>query len=158
MREANVRTAQSQGKHGDRVEIRKIETLANLPPYLNWPGAKQICRIERQRTLKGKTTLEVVCAITSLCRREAPAEKLLRISRQHWHIENKLHYVRDVALGEDACRVRSGSAPQLLAGVRNLVIGLLERAGVPNKTAALRRHAAKPLEAIALFLWRSSEN
>jgi hypothetical protein len=51
--------------------------------------------------------------------------------------------------------VRSGSAPQLLAGMRNLVIGLLERAGVPNKTAALRRHAAKPLEAIALFLGRS---
>ena len=53
------------------------DTLATLPPYLNWPGAKQICRIERQRTLKGKTTVEVVCAITSLCRREAPAEKLL---------------------------------------------------------------------------------
>jgi len=113
---------------------------------------KQICRIERQRTIKGRTTLEIVCAITSLCRRDAPAGKLLRVSRQHWHIENKLHYVRDVALGEDACRVRSGSAPQLLAGIRNLVIGLLQRAGVPNKTAALRRHAAKPWEALKLLL------
>jgi predicted transposase YbfD/YdcC len=140
------------------VEIRRIETLAELPPYVNWPSAQQVCRIERHRTLKGKTAVEIVCAITSLCRRDAPAARLLRISRQHWHVENKLHYVRDVALGEDACRVRSGSAPQLLAGIRNLVIGLLARAGVSNKTAALRRHAAKPLEALALLLRGASEN
>ena len=57
-REANVRAAQSQDKHGDRLEVRKIETLAKRPPYISWPGAQQICRIERQRTLKGKTSLE----------------------------------------------------------------------------------------------------
>jgi predicted transposase YbfD/YdcC len=157
-RETNLRAAQSQGKHGDRVEIRKIETLAELPPYLDWPGVQQICRIERQRTINGKTTLEIVCAITSLCRREASAERLLRISRQHWQIENKLHYVRDVVLGEDACQVRSGSAPQLLAGVRNLVIGVLARAGARNKAAALRRYAAKPTEALALLLRPPIEN
>lgn len=149
-RAADVRSAQSQNKHGNRIEVRKIETLANLPPYINWPGVKQICRIERERTINGKTTLEIVCAITSLTRLHANAERLLKISREHWHIENCLHYVRDVTLGEDACRVRSGSAPQLLAALRNTAIGLLKRLGVPNKAAALRRHAAKPLEAMAL--------
>lgn len=148
-RETQVHSAGSHDKHGDRVEVRKIETLDKLPPYLDWPGIKQICRIERERTLNGKTSREVVCAITSLSRRQAPASRLLKIAREHWHIENKLHYVRDVTLGEDACRVRSGSAPQVLAGLRNTVIGILERSGVANKAAALRRHASKPMEAIA---------
>jgi hypothetical protein len=150
--------AESQDKHGDRIEFRKIETLAKLPPYINWPGVQQICLIERHRMLKGQPSVEIVCAITSVSRRRAPAARLLRLSRQHWHVENKLHYVRDVTMGEDACRVRSGTAPQLLASVRNLAIGLLARAGVRNKAAALRHHAAKPLKALALLLGRSAEN
>jgi predicted transposase YbfD/YdcC len=112
---------------------------------------KQVCRIERERTLNGKTTLEIVCAITSLTRLHASAERLLKISREHWRIENCLHYVRDVTMGEDACRVRSGNAPQFLAALRNTVIGLLGRSGVANKAAALRRYAAKPNEALALI-------
>src|SRR5208283_5048538 len=103
------------------------ETLAELPPYLDFPGLQQVCRIKRLRTINGTTSEEVVCAITSLGRREASAARLLKIARQHWHIENRLHYVRDVSLGEDACRVRSGSAPQLLAGLRNTVIGLIRK-------------------------------
>ena len=154
-REAQVRVAESLDKHGNRVEFRRIETLNQLPPYVDWPGVQQICRLERQRTLKGIPTREVVCAITSLGRREAPAERLLRVARQHWHIENKLHYVRDVTMGEDACRVRSGHAPQVLAGLRNQALGLLRRAGITNIAAALRRHAAKPREALARLLPRS---
>ena len=149
-RAANVCAAQTQDKHGDRFEIRKIETLSKWPPYLEWPGLKQIFRIERQRTIKGETSIEIVCGITSLDRRQASAERLLRIVRQHWHIENKLHYVRDVTLGEDACRVRSGNAPQVLAGMRNATLCLL--AAFANKAAAMRRHAAKPWEALVLLL------
>jgi predicted transposase YbfD/YdcC len=51
--------------------------------------------------------------------------QVLSLLRNHWKIENCLHYVRDVTLGEDACRVRTGSAPQVLAAVRNTVIHLL---------------------------------
>lgn len=148
----NVSEARSQNKHGDRVEIRKIETLSEFPPYVEWPGLKQICRITRERTIKGKTSTEIVCAITSLDRRHAPAERLLKISRQHWQIENKLHYVRDVTMGEDACRVRSGAAPQFLAAMRNLAIGLMERAGLKNKAEALRRHNSKPWIALSLLI------
>lgn len=153
-----MRVAASHDKHGDRLEFRKIETLAKVPPYIHWPGIQQICRIERHRTLKGQPSVEIVCAITSLSRRQASAARLLHLSRQHWQIENKLHYVRDVTMGEDACRVRSGTAPQLLASVRNLAIGLLARAGVRNKAAALRHHAAKPLRALALLLGPRAEN
>jgi predicted transposase YbfD/YdcC len=151
-RQAEVKPAASQEKNAGRVEIRKIETLAELPPYLSWPGLQQVCRIERQRTVHGVTSKEIVCAITSLDRREASAARLLRIARQHWHIENRLHYVRDVSLGEDACRIRSGSAPQLMAGLRNAVIRLIRSTGAKVIPRALRRFAAKPLEALALAL------
>ena len=69
--------------------------------------------------------------------------------RGHWGIETRLHYVRDVTLGEDACRVRTGAAPQALAAVRNAVISLVRLAGKTNVAAALRRFAAKPAEALA---------
>lgn len=147
-----VHTANSQNKYGGRIEERHIETLAEIPSCIDWPGAKQIVRIERKRTIKGKTTLEIICAITSLGRSQASAKRLLKIARQHWQIENCLHYVRDVTMGEDACRVRSGSAPQVLAGLRNAVLGLIRRTGAKSIPRALRRFAAKPLEALALTM------
>lgn len=49
---------------------------------------------------------------------------MLDLTREHWAIENSLHYVRDVSLHEDACRVRKGSAPQVLAALRNTIIHL----------------------------------
>jgi predicted transposase YbfD/YdcC len=92
-------------------------------------------------------------AITSLTRLRANAGKLLELSRQHWSIENRLHYVRDVSMGEDACRVRSGHAPQLLALLRNTAIGLVRRRTrhkfIPD---ALRRFIADPFAALALIL------
>jgi hypothetical protein len=71
--------------------------------------------------------------------------------REHWHIENRLHYVRDVTMGEDASQVRSDSCPQFLAAVRNVAVGLLRRAGWQNIAAALRHYAAKPLQALELI-------
>jgi hypothetical protein len=58
-------------------------------------------------------------------------------------IENRLHYVRDATMGEDANRARSGSAPQALATLRNLAISKLRLDGVTNVAAALRRNAAR---------------
>ena len=63
---------------------------------------------------------------------------MLALARGHWGIENRLHYVRDVTLGEDACRVRSDAAPQVLAALRNVVLTLLRAAGHTNIAAALR--------------------
>jgi predicted transposase YbfD/YdcC len=54
-----------------------------------------------------------------------PAQ-LLQLIRGHWAIENRLHYVRDVSFGEDGSQIRSGAAPQVLAALRNAVIGLLK--------------------------------
>lgn len=74
---------------------------------------------------------------------QASAAALLQWWRGHWGIENRSHYVRDVTLGEDSSRVRTGSAPQVLAGLRNPAIGWLRLQGVENIAAALRRNAAQ---------------
>jgi len=111
---------------------------------------RQVCVIERTRRIGDKEEKETVFGITSLSAQRAPAAVLLRVSRAHWGIENRIHYIRDVSLGEDFCRVRSGGAPGVLAGLRNAALRLLREAGVGNVAEALRRHAAKPEEAVKL--------
>ncbi len=97
----------------------------------------------RTVTTDGQTTCEVEYAITSVPREKANAAKLLLWWRDHWKLENQLHYVRDVTLGEDASRIRTGNAPENLASVRNAAIGLLRRLGHTNIAAALRENALK---------------
>ena len=116
-----------------------------------WPGLKQGFRIRREITRQGQTTVEVVHGITSLSLQQAQAAQLLEGVRDHWRVENQLHYVRDVTLGEDACRVRTGTAPQNLAACRNAVVCLLGRVRADNCAEAIRRLAARPLEAIDLL-------
>ena len=72
----------------------------------------QVFRLVRERTAGGVTVTETAYGVTSLTRERADAGRLLELVREHWSIENGLHHVRDVTLGEDACRVRTGSAAQ----------------------------------------------
>lgn len=151
-RQDDLQKATTHDKGHDRLETRTIETLTKVPAWLSWPGVEQICRITRTRTIKDKTSVEIVLAITSLTRLRANAKKLLTLTRQHWTIENRLHYVRDVSMGEDACRVRSGQAPQNFSALRNLAIGLIRRRtrhkSIPD---AFRRFTAEPFAALALI-------
>jgi hypothetical protein len=80
---------------------------------------------------------------------QASPARLADLIRGHWAIENGLHYVRDVTFAEDASRVRTGTAPQVMACLRNLVIGVLSRAGPVNLAAALRQHARDPARPLA---------
>ena len=110
----------------------------------------QVFELERVRVLQGQTEVEVVYGVTSLVRSQSDAWDLLRRTRGHWKIENRLHYVRDETLGEDRCRVRTGNGAQVLAALRNAVVHLLEGIKARSKAAATRRFAAHPEEAIAL--------
>ena len=105
----------------------------------------------RERTEKGQTSVEVVYGITSLTPREADAGRLLGLVREHWRIENSLHYVRDVTLGEDACRVRKGGAPQVLAALRNAVVHLLAGVSAESRAAATEQLSARSHEALGLL-------
>jgi len=84
------------------------------------------------------TSRETVYGISSLGAEAADAARLLELTRTHWQIENGLHYRRDVTLGEDASRVRSGTAPQVLASLRNSIVHLLTSQVADNVAAALR--------------------
>jgi predicted transposase YbfD/YdcC len=123
--------------HG-RVERRTIRLTAVLTKAQLFKGLKQGFELTRERTEKGKTTVEVVYGITSLSRERADAARLLELARQHWQIENGAHYRRDVTLGEDQSRVRKGSAPQVLAGLRNTIIHLVKDVA-PGLATAIRR-------------------
>jgi predicted transposase YbfD/YdcC len=122
--------------HGRR-EVRSIRTTTVLTKGQDWEGLKQGFEVTRERTEKGKTTVEVVYGITSLGRERADADRLLELTRAHWGIENGSHHRRDVTLGEDASRVRKGDAPQVMAALRNTVIGVLS--GVKSGLAAAIR-------------------
>lgn len=138
--------------HG-RVEKRTVTTSTWLNEYhKTWPKLSQVVRVERERRVKGETTVEVSYYITSLDRLRADADRLGELIRAHWGIENRLHYVRDVTWGEDASRVRKGSSPEVLAALRNTANYLLEGVKAPSKAAATRRFAAHPHEALPLIL------
>lgn len=136
-------------KHGGRVETRRLWASSALRGSSDWPGLRQACKVERTVRRKGAVTTEVRYAITSLGPGVGPAD-LLRAWRGHWAIENRLHYVRDVTFGEDASQVRSGSAPQILAALRNATVALLRRAGHANIAAALRANAWQSQSGAAL--------
>jgi hypothetical protein len=76
--------------------------------------------------------------------------RLLEVGRGHWCIENKSHWGRDVTFDEDRSQERSGNIPQLMAALRNTVIGLLRGAGYTNIAQACRHMAAQPAKALAL--------
>jgi hypothetical protein len=99
----------------------------------------------------GEVEQETVYGVTSLEVGRADAGRLLQLVRHHWHIENRSHWVRDVTFDEDRSQVRVGSIPQVMAALRNTVIGLLRLNGATNIPAATRRMAARPAEALALL-------
>ena len=119
--------------------------------HQDWPGLRQGFRVRRWGIRQGKPYEEVVHGITSLPVEKADAKRLLELVRGHWRIENSLHYVRDVTLGEDACRVRRDAAPQVLAALRNVAVHLLKRVKT-NYAEAIRRLAAQFPKAIDFLL------
>lgn len=140
-----------RSRHGNRQEVRRLWASTALNEYSEWPYLAQVCRIERVVHCKGETRREEVYAITSLWPHEASARRLLELNRGHWGIENRLFWLRDMTFGEDRSQVRKGSAPQVMAALRNTAIGLLRMAGSVNITATLRRNARYPNEALALL-------
>ena len=150
-RQAEDDTARSADQHGGRVEVRTIWTTTRLNDYLDWPEVGQVCRLERVVKRGGETTREVAYAITSAGPGRAGAADLLGWWRGHWGIENRLHWVRDVTLGEDACRVRKGSAPQVLAALRNATVHLLAGVAAESRVAATEILAARPNQALSLL-------
>jgi hypothetical protein len=123
--------------HG-RIEKRTIRLTSILTKHQDWKGLRQGVVLTRERTVKGKTTVEVVHGITSLGPQRGDARKLLELTRGHGGIENGLHYRRAVTLGEDQSRIRKGGAPQVMAALRHSVSHVLGDVIAPSLAAAMR--------------------
>jgi predicted transposase YbfD/YdcC len=134
--------------HG-RVEIRTLKAVT--VHQFGFPHAAQVLQVTRKRralhTRRWRTVRAY--AITSLTFAQASPARLADLLRGHWAIENGLHWVRDVTFAEDGSQLRTGTAPQVMAYLRNLVIGALSRAGPVNLAAALRYHSRDPRRPLA---------
>jgi hypothetical protein len=122
-----------------------------------WPGVSQVLRLERVITEKErfrdrfKTTTEVVYGITSRSADRTDATDLLRRWRIHWHIENRLHWVRDVTLAEDASQIAGGQAPTVFAILRTAAVTLLCWLDASSLAAAQRDLSMAPATVPNLF-------
>ena len=123
--------------------------------YADLYGRRQAIRIERERhVLKtGETSIEVSYALTSLTGEQATPAQLAALIRNHWHIENRLHYVRDFTYDEDRCRVWVRDLPRTLACLTNAAISIIRcQSGFRWVPQANRHYAARPQEALDLLL------
>ena len=133
--------------HGRRARRTIKAVLA--PAWIGFAGAAQVAQVRRTVTKKGRKTVEVVYLITSDS--DAGPATLAAWIRGHWHIENKLHWVRDVTYQEDKSLVRTGNAPRVMATLRGLAISLLHLDGHANIAAANRHHARDPQRTLKLL-------
>jgi predicted transposase YbfD/YdcC len=148
------RTARTVDKGHGRLEIRGIVVSTELNEFLagKWTGVAQVFRLVRTVTKKGKTSEEVVYGLTALSPAQAGAQDLLTVVRGHWAIENRLHYRRDVTLREDACQVRKGEAPRVLAVLNSFLLAVLDCLGVSNVPSQMRTFDAHPFLAVRLLV------
>lgn len=149
-----------QKKHG-RLEMRELWASTQMNEWFEteWAGIAQVFRIRRY--VKGrdqpkdkegeKDPGEIVYGVTNLPRKKASASRLLALQQDHWRIENRLHWRRDVTLGEDACQVRIAGAPQALAALNGGVLALMDWLHVPNVASQMRHFCAHPDEALHLL-------
>jgi hypothetical protein len=149
--EKHLEVAETSNKGHGRLEQRRLEASTRLAGHLDWPGLQQVCRLTRTTRRRGQWTTEIDYAVTSVPRSLAGAMELLRWWRGQWGIENRSHYVRDVTLQEDGCRIRTGYAPQNLAALRNAVIALLRLHGHHNLAAGLRTCTWKTQRLLAML-------
>lgn len=136
--------------HG-RLEVREIRVSSELADYSDWPYLAQVFELTRTWEQQAKTRREVHLGVTSLPQSVASPKRLLALKREHWGIENRLHYVKDVTLGEDASHIRCGQGPQVMAILRNTAITILHRAGHQRIAAQLRYNSVHPEAALALL-------
>lgn len=99
-----------------------LAQIGHLYKQTQWSGLQTIVMVVRTRHLWNKTTQEVMFYLSSL---PPDAQRLGKAIRQHWSIENQLHWILDVTFGEDACRIRTGHAPENMALLKRWSINLL---------------------------------
>ena len=129
------------GEHG-RIETRKytvIHDVAWLKERHDWPGLASVVMVESTRELADKTEREARFYITSL---SLPAERVGPMIRDHWAVENSLHWVMDMVFRDDECRVRTDNAPANFITLKHMANNLIRRAPGKDSQRLKRMTAA----------------
>jgi predicted transposase YbfD/YdcC len=115
------------GDHG-RIETRRVWVTPAVDWYedrAQWKGLRSFAAVECEREANGKTTIERRYFISSLDGRDAAA--IAKAVRNHWRIENKLHWVLDMAFAEDRSRIRKGHGAENVSRLRRIALNLLKQ-------------------------------
>lgn len=125
--------------HG-RQEERHVWAVSLSRWGLTFPGLRSALLVRRERRLPGKAPQVHWHTYLSSLPPEAP--RLARIIRQHWGVENGLHWVLDVGFGEDRRRVRHATAAENLSRLHRIALTLLQREKTARQGIALKRQQA----------------
>ena len=125
---------------------------------MSFAGVRFVAQLRRQTefTKDGRQRKpETVHLLTSLSAEQATPERLLELNRGHWDIENRVHWVRAVAMGEDRSRIRKGELPRLLAAFANLAISILRLLRTTNISRRMSQLRMQPNQAVSMLLGRT---
>lgn len=131
--------------HG-RIETRSIWTTTELNGYLDFPHLGQAYLIQRHSIEKrtGRESREIAFGITSRTPQQADAQRILKVNRGHWTIENGCHYVIDWNYDEDRSRIRTGHGPENMTRLRRFAVGAIKSRGARNVAQKMRQLIRNP--------------
>lgn len=138
------RSTTVDGDHG-RIETREVTVLHDvdwLGERHDWPGLCAVIMIESRRELRGgagRTERETRFYITSLT---LPADRVGAIVRDHWAVENSLHWVMDMVFRDDDCRLRTDHAPANFTTIKHIALNLMRQAKGKDSLRLKRKVAA----------------
>ena len=123
----------------------------NSKAILTGRDESRVFEIRRGYRAKGVWKESVHYGLTSLPATITNPERILKVKRGHWGIENGLHYVKDVTMGEDRSTIHADNGPKIMAALRNTVLSLLRYAGFSTIAARMRYNSIHPEAALALL-------
>ncbi len=139
--ETHIHTVETGHGRVERRSVSLCHDVKALPNTDEWAGLKTIIRVTSYRHLLKGQLLYVKKPTTRyyISSLDETVEAFARRIRDYWHVENKVHYVRDVTQGEDASRIRVQPLPNIFALARNLALNLYRDHGFENMAQAQRR-------------------
>jgi predicted transposase YbfD/YdcC len=135
-------STETQGDHG-RIETRKVwycQDVQWMADSKDWPGLSSLIAVESQRVQGEKTTVERRYFISSLSGKDAKSTG--QMIREHWGVENKLHWSLDVSFGEDNCRIRKDFGAENFSRLRRIALNLLKQEKTLNRGIKAKQHKA----------------